>query len=100
MNKFFTFVVGGALGAVGALLFAPRSGEAADKGATEAADKNDELRQKIEAARERIAQQVKDNAQGVADKAKDVVDDTAKKADKAADEAAKGAEKAADKASK
>ena len=107
MSRLMYFLVGGALGAVGALLFAPRTGEetrnmvadyagnvandaqafgakaaeniqngvqqvaekgqeafnnmqnAASDAATAAADKNDELRAKIEAARDRIAAQVK-----------------------------------------
>jgi gas vesicle protein len=112
MKRFGWFIAGGALGAIGALLLAPRSGQetreyvvqraggfvgdaqgagaqavttiqgsikqateagaqvvsnitgtpAAQDAQAEVADKNDELRAKIEAARERIAAQVKANA--------------------------------------
>lgn len=150
MNKLFTFVFGAALGAVGGLLFAPRTGEetrnivvdrantiasdaqefsaqaaekvqdvmkqATDKGVDvansvknnvnagvkEAVDKNDELREKIEAARERIAAQVKQNASDVANSVKndapEVGDKVKDAADKATDAVVDAVDQAADKA--
>jgi gas vesicle protein len=132
VNKFGWFLAGGALGAVGALFLAPRSGQearqyvaqhagtiatdaqgigsqavnsiqggfkqateagaqvvnnikggSAEQDKPEAQDKNEELRAKIEAARERIAAQVKANAEQTAQTVADAVETAGQEAEAA-----------------
>lgn len=66
--------------------------EAAGKGAEAAVDKNEELRAKIDAARERIAAQVKENATDAANAVKEEIPVAAKEAEKAVDTAEKKVE--------
>ena len=102
MSKVGAFATGFCVGAIGggvaALLLTPRNGEEnralvseyATNACVNFGDKNDELRAKIEAARDRIAQQVKKNAEQCA------CCDAAEEVKEAAEEVAEAVEEAAE----
>ena len=105
-NKLGIFLAGGAVGAVAALLCAPRTGqEVAGQAAARVREvasnlkpsftqDNDELRDKIEAARQRIASQVAKNAEETGQVAEEVVEAVAEAVEPAAETVAEAAEQA------